>query len=107
LKTKTNPIFVLRIFKKDKVKQFVVPLFWRKSHKKETYFIFGLIQIKRKKFGPVYKELLIFLTKKIVIKLSKIRLGSGFWKKSFQVLDPGVKKAPEPGSGSATLFCME
>jgi len=29
-------------------------------------------------------------------------LGSGIRKKSIK--DPGVKKAPDPGSGSATLF---
>jgi hypothetical protein len=50
-------------------------------------------------------------TQKIVIKLSKIwvwdpgsevrDLGSG--KNPFWIPDPGVKKAPDPGSGSATL----
>jgi hypothetical protein len=46
----------------------------------------------RKKFGPIFKELLKFLPKKCTICL-----GSG-------IPDPGVKKAPDPGSGSATLF---
>ena len=30
--------------------------------------------------------------------------GSG--KNPFQIPDPGVKKAPDPGSGSATLFSI-
>jgi hypothetical protein len=43
-------------------------------------------------------------TQKIVNKLSKICIwdpGSG--KNLFRIPDPGVKKAPDPGSGSATL----
>ncbi len=54
----------------------------------------------RKKFGPI-KEL---FTQKVVTKLSKIWVwdpGSG--KNLFRIPDPGVKKAPDPGSGSATL----
>jgi hypothetical protein len=46
----------------------------------------------------------VFTQKKIVTKLSKIWVrdpGSG--KNLFQIPDPGVKKAPDPGSGSATL----
>jgi hypothetical protein len=30
-------------------------------------------------------------------------LGSGIRKNLFRIPDPGVKKAPDPGSGSATL----
>ncbi len=47
------------------------------------------------------------------IKLSKIWVwdpGSeirdpGLGKNLFRIPDPGVKKAPDPGSGSATLMC--
>ncbi len=54
-------------------------------------------------------------TQKIVTKLSKIWVrdpGSGIRKKTYsgsQIPDPGVKKAPDPGSGSATwlnVFCL-
>ena len=31
-------------------------------------------------------------------------LGSEIWKNLFRIPDPGVKKAPDPGSGSATLL---
>jgi hypothetical protein len=44
-------------------------------------------------------------TQKIVTKLSKIRVwdpGSG--ENLFRIPDPGVKEAPDPGSGSATLI---
>ncbi len=44
-------------------------------------------------------------TQKIVTMLSKIWVwdpGSG--KNLFRIPDPGVKKAPDPGSGSATLI---
>jgi hypothetical protein len=45
---------------------------------------------------------------KIVIKLSKIWFwdpGSG--KNLFWIPDPGVKKPPDPGSGSATLLSVK
>ncbi len=77
-----------------------------KYHKIETYFIFELV--KKKKLGQFTKQLEI-LTQKIVIKLSG--LGSVYniqdpvyGKNLFQIPDPGVKKAPDPGSGSATLL---
>jgi hypothetical protein len=38
-------------------------------------------------------------TQKIVNKLSKIWV----WDPGSEIQDPGVKKAPDPGSGSATL----
>jgi hypothetical protein len=44
-------------------------------------------------------------TQKNVIKLSKIWVwDSGSGKNIFRIQNPGVKKAPDPGSGSATLF---
>jgi hypothetical protein len=39
--------------------------------------------------------------KKLLLSSQKIWVGSGIWKKL--IPDPGVKKAPDPGSGSATL----
>jgi len=57
-----------------------------------------------KKISPslVYIRVLVFLTQKIVLNLSEIKVGSGIWKK--HILDLGVKKASDPGSGSATLL---
>ncbi len=97
---------------------FCQPIFCsHKFHKTEYYFIFDMV---KKKFGPFFQELLKFLPKK---KLSpspqKYGFGiwdlrSGIWKKPipdpgsgknlFRIPDPGVKKAPDPGSGSATLL---
>ncbi len=50
------------------------------------------------------QRILELFTQKIVIKPSKIWVwdpGSG--KNLFRIPDPGVKKAPDPGTGSATL----
>jgi hypothetical protein len=72
----------------------------------ENYFCFEVL---KKKIGPVFKELNNFLvfTQKLVTKLSKknMSLGSRIRKNLFRIPDPepGVKKAPDPGSGSATL----
>jgi hypothetical protein len=52
-----------------------------------------------------FQRIIELFTQKIVNKLSKIRvLGSGIRKK--HIPDPGVKKAPDPGSGSATLHTV-
>ncbi len=56
----------------------------------------------KKKIWPNFPRIIEVFTQKIVTKPSKIWVwdpGSG--KKPIQ--DPGVKKAPDPGSGSATL----
>jgi hypothetical protein len=57
----------------------------------------------KKKICANFQRIILF-TLKIVTKLSKIWVcGFGFW-------DPGVKKVPEPGSGSARLLrrdCIE
>jgi hypothetical protein len=60
----------------------------------------------KKKFGPILKELKNFLPKKLSISSQKYGFGirdprSG--KNLFRIPDPGVKKAPDPGSGSAIL----
>jgi hypothetical protein len=51
-----------------------------------------------------FKKIIELFTQKIVKKLSRIWVrdpGSG--KNLFRIPDPWVKKAPDPGSGSATL----
>jgi hypothetical protein len=55
--------------------------------------------LKEKNLGQFSKNYRAF-TPKIVIKLSKIWVWDP--EKTF-FPDPGVKKAPDPGSGSATL----
>jgi hypothetical protein len=60
--------------------------------------------LKKKKIWANLKIFLKLFTPKLVTKLSKIWVrdpGSG--KNLFRIPDPGVKKAPDPGSGSATL----
>jgi hypothetical protein len=60
-----------------------------------------------KKFGPIFKELLNLLPKKLSLSSQKYGLGirdPGSRKNLFRIPDPGVKKAPDPGSGSATLL---
>jgi hypothetical protein len=56
----------------------------------------------RKKIWANYQIIIeLFFTQKIVTKLSKIWVwdpGSG--KNLFWIPDPGVKKAPDPGSGT-------
>jgi hypothetical protein len=59
----------------------------------------------KKKIWANFQRIIKLFTPKIVTKLSKIWVwdpGSG--KNLFRIQDPGVKKAPDPGSGSATLF---
>jgi hypothetical protein len=57
-----------------------------------------------------FSKIIELFTQKIVSKLSKIWVcdpGSEIRdpeKKPFRIPDPGVKKAPDPGSGSATLL---
>ena len=68
----------------------------------------------KKKIWTNFQRIIELFTEKIVTKLSKtwvrdpgskIRdLGSG--KNIFRIPDPGVKKAPDPGSGFATLFLI-
>jgi hypothetical protein len=69
----------------------------------------------KKKIWANFQRITELFTRKIVTKLSKIWLwdpgfgirdpGSG--KYLFRIPDPGVKKAPDPGSGSATLDTIE
>jgi hypothetical protein len=59
----------------------------------------------KKKIWAIFQRIIELFTQKIVSKFSKILVwdpGSG--KNLFRITDPGVKKAPDPGSGSATLL---
>ncbi len=72
-----------------------------KCHKIEHYFSFEVLE---KKIWANFPRIIELFPQKIVTKLSKIWVrdqGSG--KNLFRIPDPGVKKAPDPGSGSATL----
>jgi len=71
---------------------------------KLNYFIFEML---KKKIWANFQRIIELFTEKIVSKLSEIWVwdpGSG--KNLFRIPDPGVKKAPDPGSGSATLLKM-
>jgi hypothetical protein len=70
-----------------------------KFHKIVNYF-----EVLKKKIWANFQTIIEHFIKKIVKKL----LGSGIrdpgsGKNLFRIPDPGVKKAPDPGSGSATL----
>jgi hypothetical protein len=60
------------------------------------YFLKG----KEKDLSQLTQNFSIFKSK-IVTKLAEIWVGSGIWEKP--IPDAGVKKAPNPGSGSAIL----
>ncbi len=68
-----------------------------KNHKIENYINFELVKTK---ILANFQRILELSTQKIVIKLLKISVGI-----RDPIPDPGVKKAPDPGSGSATLVC--
>jgi hypothetical protein len=92
--------------KKLDVKPFYVAT---KFNKIVNYFSFEVL---KKKMLANFQRIIELFTKKIVKKLFKICSwdpgseirDSGSGKKPFRIPDPGVKKAPDPGSGSATLL---
>jgi hypothetical protein len=62
------------------------------------------LNCRRKKFRPNFKELNNFLPKKLLLSSQKYEFGirdPGFRINLFRIPDPGVKKALDPGSGSA------
>jgi hypothetical protein len=81
-----------------------------KFHKIDNYFSFEML---KKKFGSIFKELYNFLPKKLLLSYQNYGFGirdpeseildPGSRKNLFRIPDPGVQKAPDPGSGSATL----
>jgi hypothetical protein len=59
----------------------------------------------KKNFFADFQRIIELFTQKFFTKLSKLWFwdpGSG--KNPFRIPDPGVKKAPDPGSGSAALI---
>jgi hypothetical protein len=70
-----------------------------------TYFTklknFLLLKRYRIKFEPIDEDFWYFLRKKLAPGPQKKELGFGIWEKP--IPDPGVRKAPDQGSGSATL----
>jgi hypothetical protein len=67
------------------------------------YFGFDVL---KKKIWANFQRTIELFTQKIVNKLSKIWIWDPVSGKNlpvFRIPDPGVKKAPDPGSGSATL----
>ncbi len=73
-----------------------------KFHKIVNYFSFEVL---KKKNWANFQRIIELFTQKIVTKLSKIWVWDpGSEKTLFRIPDPGVKKAPDPGSGSATLL---
>ncbi len=58
----------------------------------------------KKKIWANFQRIIELFTKKIVA-LQTMVLGSGIRKKP--IPDPGFKKAPDPGSGSATLLPLD
>ncbi len=67
-----------------------------KFHKIANYFSFEVL---KKKIWANFQRIIELFAQKIVNKLSKIWV----WDPGSEIRDPGVKKAPDPGSGSATL----
>jgi hypothetical protein len=75
------------------------------SHKFHKIVNYLIIEMLKKKIWANFQRIKEPFTQKIVTKLSKIWVwdpGSG--KNLFRIPDPGVKKALDPGSGSATLI---
>jgi hypothetical protein len=85
-------------------KNFVLPFFRsHKYHKIKKNFTFELVKNKICEFWPIFKELKNFLHKKLALK--NIGLESEIRDPEKPIPDPGygVKKAPDPGSGTETL----
>ncbi len=83
--------------KREGWKKFVViPFFIHKFHKIVNYFIFEML---KKKIWANFRRIIELFTQKIVTNSQKY----GFRIRKKPIQDPGVKKAPDPGSGSETL----
>jgi hypothetical protein len=85
-------------------KKFVVIPFFssHKFHKIANYYSFEMLKTK---IWPSFQRIIELFNQKFVTKISKIWVwdpGSGI--NLFRIPGPGVKKAPDPGSGSATLL---
>jgi hypothetical protein len=68
---------------------------------------FTKLKVLKKKFGQIFsKNYRTFYPKKLSLSSQKYGFGirdPGSGKNLFKIPDPGVKKAPDPRSGSATL----
>ncbi len=83
-------------------KIFVIPFYLASNVTKLNIIL--VLKFWRKKFGPIFWRIIELFTQKIVTKLSKIWVRDpGSEKNLFRIPDPGVKMAPDPGSGSTTL----
>jgi hypothetical protein len=85
----------------------VIPFFGAINFTKFNYFIFEML---KKKIWVNFQRMINF-TQNIVTTVSSQKYGFGIrdprsGKNLFRIPDPGVKKAPDPGSGSATLIHM-
>jgi hypothetical protein len=87
-------------------KKLVVMLCSHKFHKIANYFSFGVL--KKKNLCQFSKNYTLFTQKNCHLGLKNMGLGSGIQNprsgiRKKPIPDPGVNKAPDPGSGSATL----
>jgi hypothetical protein len=67
-----------------------------KFHNTENYFVFELL---KKKIWAKFQRIIELLNFMQKLSLSSQKYGFG-------IPDPGVKKAPDPGSGSTTLVSI-
>jgi hypothetical protein len=85
-------------------KQFVVITFYVATNFTKLFSF----EVLKKKFWANFQRIVeLFLPKKLSISSQKYGFGirdPGSGKNLFRIPDPGVKKAPDPGSGSATLL---
>jgi hypothetical protein len=75
-----------------------------KFHKIVNYFSFAVL---KKKIWASFQRIIELVPKKLSLSSQKYGFGirdPGSGKNLFRIPDPGVKKAPDPGSGSATLL---
>ncbi len=92
--------------KREGWKKFDVISFYGATNLAKLYIIL-ILKCWRKKIWADFQRIIELFAQKIVTKLSSLGSGirdPGSGKNLFRIPDPGVKKAPDPGSGSATLL---
>jgi hypothetical protein len=93
-----GPARIQKQQQKRGVKKNLLFLCSHKLHKIANYF---RLKVPKKKIWANFQRIIEIFTQTFVTKLSKIWVwdpGSG--KNLFRIPDPGVKKAPDPGSGT-------
>ncbi len=83
----------------------VIPFCSHKFHKIVHYFSF---EVSKKKIWANFQRIIELCAQKIVTKLPKVWVwdpGSG--KNLFRIPDPGVKKAPDPGSATLVYQVLQ